>query len=164
MTSYASTRIIRGPAPRRPLGNLVTGLAALVVAGGIWVLGARTQRDPGFLIHSIARLGGAHAAGDGAHLQAFLAEARLSPAEARAMRTALADARESRRAAIAYFEGLYEDDGARRAAIEHAAEIDELVDGAVREKLAEALGPARVEMASRHFVRLSDLLAAAPGQ
>jgi hypothetical protein len=83
--------------------------------------------------------------------RSILSRVHLSSAEERRVRAALAEARESRRAAIAFYETLHEADapGAPPATKVHAAEIDELVEGTLRGRLAEALGPARAELVIR---------------
>jgi hypothetical protein len=153
MTTYASANTAyRRPAPLRPdWSSLLVGatLAAL-----LWLsTGTGPQGGlglPASLIRT-ERPTVALATGE-RKLQAALRAAHLTPAEARRVRAVLADARESRRAAVAFYEALHETDppGSLPARQVHAAEIEALVEGTVRAKLADTLGTGRARALGRH--------------
>jgi hypothetical protein len=81
---------------------------------------------------------------------------RFSPDEERRIAAVIADAQQTRAAAVAYFD-------AQDGAAAHAAEIDELVAASVRARLVELLGAERGAIAARRsgVVAAAEMVAAA---
>lgn len=140
MTAYVSAKTGMGSqAPRRPLRReeLAIGAAVLLLVG--LALGTGRSRDE-------------------AHVSTA-----LTAAEKAQVASVLADAHETRTAAIAYFEAMHETErlapGAPSPAQVHAEEIEALVTESLRSRLTEALGPTRAALATREHHPLAAFLA-----
>jgi hypothetical protein len=139
MTAYVSVKTGMPSRARRPLrwGDLAIGAAVLLLLGLALAAG---RANPGLPLPP-----------------------RLSPQEKAQVSALLAEARETRHAAVAFYRAMHEAEpaspGAPSPARVHAAEIDELVDAALRARLAETLGPTRAALAGRQFRPLATFLA-----
>lgn len=92
--------------------------------------------------------------------------AGLTAAEEGTLRAALADGRQARQTAVAYFESMEGADPTAGApgqiASAHRDEIDGVVTDSIRERLVEALGAERAHQVERRVGSLAALAGAPP--
>jgi hypothetical protein len=134
-------------------------LALAAVAGGIVVAAAFALFSGGGRNHQSAppaEAGGTEAA---ARLRHLAAETQLSPREEAAVAAALGEARASGKAAMAYFEGLRDDDGRQGVDPQHAQEIEAIVEAVISSRLATEIDRRRLRAVERQLMPVVDWLA-----
>jgi hypothetical protein len=146
---------------RRPTPWGEMGLAALVgglvVAAVFALFPVSSRRVGGAAVNAPVA---APRAGEQAKLRRLSIAAHLSAREERALVAALGEARASGNAALAYFEGLEEDDGDVAAVQpQHAAELEAIVQAVITTRLAVDLDHARAQALERQLRPLVDWLA-----